>query len=642
MDDSAPPGPPAHPGRRPDEPGLPEQDAGDGQADPSGRSGSSGFPPGPGRGAGRTALSTGNPRGDRGHRTPGARLRAAAGRSLGAAGVAAAVFGAGFACTGGSAPSLAGPNPEPSVVVTGQQPEPPQAVGALAADQVPPSSNPCATRRRPAGWDAAENARPGDPGWRRAADADGDLHGYLGEVSAACGDSVDLHLSGYDGHASVTAYRIGWYGGTGGRQVWTAHDVPVSAGSTHNSGAPTYTVEAEWPVALRIPITSAWTPGYYLVVARAQPGDNGDAMPLVIRDDSDGNGKPGTGSSPLLFQASVLTYQAYNMYGHYSLYNGPRDRSAQRSDRSRVVSFDRPYEGSGYSAPFVYDVPMVEAIERLGLDADYTTDIDVDRRPSQVPAHRALIIGGHSEYWTRRMYDAALYARDHGTNIAFFGANEVYWHARLESSPSGPDRRMAVYRVAKEDPLAAQDPSQATVQWAADPLDRPEASLVGAAYGELGADGGAFRVLQPASWVFSGLQVNGLTLPASLGGEYDTVKPDSGATPPDISVLAAAPIVFGGQPTMATMSYYTDPSGAGVFSGGMTYWPCEAEASCPGRTTDPRTAKVLATVTANVLEVFAAGPAGRGHPSARELPPTADALVSTAAAPGDVGIGPPH
>jgi len=199
-----------------------------------------------------------------------------------------------------------------------------------------------------------------------------------------------------------------------------------------------------------------------------------------------------------------------------------------------------------------------------------------------------------------------------------------------------------VYRSAQDDPLAARDPSQATVQWAVGPLYRPESRLVGAGYGELGAAGGAFRVLQPDSWVFAGLRTAGMTLPASLGGEYDTVNPDSPATPGDISVLAAAPVVFGGRPTMATVSYYTAPSGAGVFAAGMTFWPCEAEASCPGKTTDPRTAKVLATVTANVLEVFAAGPAGPEHPSAREPAPSADALISTAAAPGDVGIGPPR
>jgi hypothetical protein len=342
-----------------------------------------------------------------------------------------------------------------------------------------------------------------------------------------------------------------------------------------------------------------------------------------------------------LLQASVLTYQAYNNYGRYSLYYGPKDQSATRSDRSRVASFDRPYNGDGYRAPFLYDIPLAEEAEKIGLDVDYTTDIDVDQRPSQVAAHKGLLIGGHSEYWTRRMYDAVLYARGKGTNIGFFGANEIYWHARLEPSPSGPDRRMVVYRSANEDPLAKSDPSQATVLWDSPQLQMPEASIVGPAYGELGATGGAFRVLQPDSWIFAGTGVvKDQVLKNSLGGEYDTVK-NTPATPPDIDVIAAVPIVFSGQPTMATMSYYTDPSGAGVFAGGMTYWDCQMARMCGDRPVDAGTAKLLAAMTDNVLRVFAEGPSGKRYPSVHRPAPTAQALISSAASQSDVGIGPP-
>ena len=160
------------------------------------------------------------------------------------------------------------------------------------------------------------------------------------------------------------------------------------------------------------------------------------------------------------------------------------------------------------------------------------------------------------------MYDTAVYARDHGVNIAFFGANCVYWHARLEPSPGGPDRRMAVYRVAAEDPLTRTDPSQATVEWRMAPLDRPEQALVGADFGELGTTGGGFRVLDPGSWIFAGTGVHaGQVLPNSLAGEFDTVNPEQPATPQDIEVIAATPIVLDGQPTMATLSYYSAASG---------------------------------------------------------------------------------
>ena len=558
--------------------------------------------------------------------------RRATGRSAAslAAGLAAVLIGA-VGCTGQSAPSNPPGPPGRARTAASPAPEKVLAAGSLPADRIGPPTAACATVQRPTGWIAAENKKPGDDGWKAAKSPDTLVNGYLGEVSAACGDLVDLHVAGYVSSASVTAYRIGWYGGKGGRAVWRAADVPVAGSGAGNAMAPS-TVEESWPVSDKIKITPDWTPGYYLIVVTAGDG-HGSAIPLVIRD---GSGPSGSGTAPLLFQASVLTYQAYNLFGGYSLYAGPDGKSATRA---RVASFDRPYADSGYAAPFMYDIPLAQRIEQIGLDADYTTDIDVDQRPSQVAAHQALIVGGHSEYWTRRMYDAADYARDHGVNIAFFGANTVYWHARLEPSPAGPDRRMVVYRAQADDPLAAADPSRSTTEWRSPPLNRPEAGLVGADFGELGTTGGGFRVLAANSWIFAGTgEANGRVLKASLGGEWDTVKPEVAVTPPDIDVIAAAPIVWLGSRTMATMSYYTAPSGAGVFAGGTTYWPCQLAMSCHDFVVDPGSSRVLTQMTDNVLRAFAAGPAGQLHPSVRSLAPSADALISTAATPGDVAV----
>jgi hypothetical protein len=200
---------------------------------------------------------------------------------------------------------------------------------------------------------------------------------------------------------------------------------------------------------------------------------------------------------------------------------------------------------------------------------------------------------------------------------------------------------MVVYRQASEDPLAKSDPSQATVLWDSRELARPSASLVGPAYGELGTKGGAFRVLQPDSWIFAGTGVvRDQVLKDSLAGEYDTVKGD-GVTPPDIDVVAAAPILFSGRPTMATMSYYSAKSGAGVFAGGMTYWNCQVGGTCKNHEVDAGTSKLLAAITDNVLREFAEGPAGRRHPSVNRPAPGARALISSARAEGDVGVGPP-
>ena len=83
-------------------------------------------------------------------------------------------------------------------------------------------------------------------------------------------------------------------------------------------------------------------------------------------------------------------------------------------------------------------------------------------------------------------------ARDAGVSLAFFGANDMYWHVRLTSSPLGLDRVVVCYKSATLDPLAASDPGAVTVRWRDAPLNQPEAQLMGEEYG------GAAKVEQPA------------------------------------------------------------------------------------------------------------------------------------------------
>ncbi|NUU24412.1 MAG: hypothetical protein HOV68_23350 [Streptomycetaceae bacterium] len=544
--------------------------------------------------------------------------------------LAALLLGAVVACDssgGPGTPSGHSQRPAPSVTETA---EPLSTPGIMPADRTAPANAPCARVKRPNGWVAEENKRPGTGDWRVPERWGADLMGFLDNDSVACGDTVRLRVSG-PGPARVTAYRLGWYGGTGGREVWSSAEVPSAARGKSPVGPPTYTVETNWPVALEFRIGEDWPPGYYMLVLR-NPGGSAYGMQLTVRDDA--------GDAPLLFQAANLTAQAYNTYGGYGLYSGPKDLSGARTDRARVASFERPYTGSGYLVPYWYDAPMVQAIERTGLDVGYVTDIDVDRRPSQLLRHKALIVGGHNEYWTRRMYDAAEAARDRGVNIAFFGANTVYWHARLEASPAGPDRRVAVYRKLAEDPLAVQDPQQATVTWREAPLNRGEHRLVGATWGGLGVVG-SFRVVDASSWIYAGTGVrDGQVLANSLGGEYDIAVPGDPDTPANLDVIAAAPLRIGPQATMGTMSYYTAPSGGGVFAAGTTYWPCQLRGACHEMPVDPTTRTVLERMTENILKAFAEGPAATKYPARPLLPPTPENLIATAARPEDVGVRP--
>lgn len=480
------------------------------------------------------------------------------------------------------------------------------------------------------GWLRRENKLPGTTAWQDAKRTRaGSVNGYLNRVSVRCGDTVTAYLSSLTPvpQASLSAYRMGYYGSAGGRLVWQAKDLTLEPQPKAEVSGPDLLTAAPWRPTLTFRITGRWRPGYYLLVVRA-PGQTASSIPLVVRADGD--------RAPLGFQAGVLTYQAYNTFGGHSAYAGP----SRNAGASTQVSFDRPYEDGGYYSPYQYELPVVREIEKLGIDTDYFTDVDTDSDPAQLRRHRGVITGGHSEYWTKRMYDGAVAARQAGVNIAFFGANAVYTAVRLTGSPLGPDRRVVVRRSLAGDPLAQRDPSQATVNWSAPPLNRPEASLIGEGYGYLGANG-SLRVLHPTSWIFAGTRVTaGEVLRNTVGGEYDQVDVNQPITPADVDVLAAIPIRYaGGRAGMATTTYYVAASRAGVFDAGTTYWPCVISGDCLHLDpTPPAARQVVARMTDNVLRAFAAGPAGSKHPSTPNRPPSAEGLVSSAREVGDVAV----
>src|SRR5262249_16261080 len=147
---------------------------------------------------------------------------------------------------------------------------------------------------------------------------------------------------------------------------------------------------------------------------------------FVVRDD--------TSHSALLVQLSLFTYQAYNLYGGYSLYRGlrpgltaPPDNTADNdpgvyvSDpRSYAVSFDRPYldsTGDGGLGIFAtYEYNLVRWLERMGYDVTYTTDLDTHARGRLLLAHQLFVAAGHDEYWSTAMRQAVTTARDAGVS----------------------------------------------------------------------------------------------------------------------------------------------------------------------------------------------------------------------------------
>jgi hypothetical protein len=479
----------------------------------------------------------------------------------------------------------------------------------LAPPMAPSPVTASSARAGPArNWVTAENRRAGTAAWRitRMGRPDA-IQGWADHASATAGEQVRLYVSTTARRFQVRAYRMGWYGGHGARLVWRSGLLPGRRQPPPVRSPGTNMVATHWRPSLTIPIGPAWPPGVYLLKLVAGTGQR--YVPLTVRDDAS--------HAALVVQNAVTTWQAYNRWGGRSLYVGP---DGSLATRSRVASFDRPYAAEQGAGDFLgNELPLVRLVESLGLDVTYWTDIDLQRHPERLLAHRVLVSLGHDEYWSTRMRRGAEAARAHGVNLAFLGANAVYRHIRLRPSPSGPDREEINYKPwsVGDDPAWKTDPSQVTTDWRRPPLNDPESRLLGAEY-ECNPTQAAGLVVRPSSWLLAGTGVRaGSRLPGLVGDEYDRVQPGA-PRPPRVEVLLHSPVHCRGA-SFADTTYYTVRGGAGVFDAGTGSWVCQLARACAKGRRSPITARVVRAATVKLLRVFASGPAGQHHPSRSNL-----------------------
>ncbi len=452
-------------------------------------------------------------------------------------------------------------------------------------------------------WIVEENSKPGSTDWRPAGPPNnGTIEGFADATSATDGETVRLYVSTTAPTYRVEAYRMGWYGGDQGRLIWKSETLRGVRQAPATVDRRTNTAEAPWTPSLDVVIDKSWPPGDYLF---RLVGDGGHMryVPLTIRDDRS--------RAALVVVNAVTTWQAYNLWGGHSLYAG---KSGGGDARAKVVSFDRPYEADSGAGDFLgNELPFVSLVEREGYDVTYWTDIDLHHRGDLLANHKAVITLGHDEYWTLEMRTTAEQARDRGVNLIFFGANAVYRSIRLESSPLGPFRREVNYRSAREDPMTGKDNSRVTVSWRESPVNRPESALVGSYYqcNPVDAD---MVVADPSAWVFAGTGLSaGDKLPGVVGPEFDRYDPNAPSPPGAVQVLTHSPVRCRGESSFSDMTYYTTSSGAGVLATGTNWWISRLNRSCPP--TERCLQEDVDRITRNVLDVFAAGPAGIAHPS---------------------------
>ena len=492
-----------------------------------------------------------------------------------------------------------------------------------------------------------ENQKTGTAAWQigqspytASNDTDMEIRGYASAVSINKGNKITFNITvnplswkaGTSVPFYIDIYRIGWYGGTGGRQMlhlgpFTGVQQPggTSSGGVTSPGCPydatsgmiacqwtgdgkgngSYTLDTSLPT---MDGTADWTSGIYLALlttSQMQYGptidpDHQTYIIFTIREDAR--------SSAVLFQQAVATYQAYNNYPNdgltgKSLYDsgsfGPL--TTLGTERAVKVSFDRPYTYSDHTGAGLFlewELYFVRWLERNGYDVTYTTDIDVHANgASYLEQYKAVVIAGHSEYWSAQMRAAFEGARDNGTSIGVFGANTMFNQIRLEPSPvSGVANRVVVgYKDASLDPVnnpsnPAYNPSLTTVAWRNPPVNLPEQQDLGLMYIDYippPALGGSYIVQNSSHWIYANTGfANGTSVPGILGYELDQQYLNSmmpSAKAGTYVLLSNSPFVGENYTTNANSSIYQASAGPGawVFNAGTIYWSLGLDSYSP-------------------------------------------------------------
>ena len=455
---------------------------------------------------------------------------------------------------------------------------------------------------------AAERDLPGNPDfWLRSAGPPDAIEGYADQYSVRPGQPFSLHVSTTAASFQVSAYRVGWYRGDQARLVWRSGQVRGHRQPGAQFTAATRTVFTQWEPTLTVP-TGGWPEGAYLLRLDGSHGHQ-RYVPLIVRSAA------GAGKTVLVHAPE--TWQAYNLWGGYSLYQG---EDGGYGTRSLEVSFNRPYDEDGAVKFMVYERAFVVLAERTPIPLAYTTGADIERDPSVLHGATAIYTLGHDEYWTPQRRAAITAARDAGTNVAFLGANTCFRRIRLEPGSAGPS--VICYKSdVDQDPMYSSHPALATTDYRAAPAPDPESSLTGVIYTGYPVDA-PYVIHQPDHWLFAGTGARrGQAFGHLVGVEFDRVDPGY-PTPRPIEVLAHSPVVCQGQPSYADTAYYTTASGAGVFASGTMRW---VEAMMAGRRGDGDDHRISAAagrfvtrVNTNLLLGLARGPARDHYPAARD------------------------
>ncbi len=461
---------------------------------------------------------------------------------------------------------------------------------------------------------ASENEKPGTTDWLLAATRVDPstrfrcpwIEGYCSHTSLRAGDRLAFMVSTNPPSPFVIdLYRMGWYGGKGGRHLERLGPFQGKVQPNPEVGVERVR-DCRWEPAAQITIPDGpggWPSGVYLGKLTAQRGGLQSYVVFVVRDD-----RP----CDVLFQCSTNTWAAYNRWPHrFSLYDdgiknwywGPGVR----------VSWNRPYgkycqlldaplsQGSGEF--LLWEFPAAFWLEQHGFDVSYTANIDTHEDGAGLRRGKLWLSVGHDEYWTLAMHDNVAAARDAGVNLAFLSGNACYGVIDLHADAGGRERR-AMRRIGQYGPIEPRNVADGFPELLRLPSNGPdESQLIGARSGYPLTGTAPWTCTNARHWIFEHTRMaDGDGIPGLVGWEFH----GNAAAIPGLEVVAQGPIGPPGAAGAYAATVYPGPKGNFVFNGATCWW-CDGLSAPPGyqhpglrgsgpRGPDPRVQRITANL----------------------------------------------
>lgn len=390
------------------------------------------------------------------------------------------------------------------------------------------------------------------------------IEGYCSQASVHAGETISFHVSSNPSSSfTIDLYRLGYYGGTGGRLAASLGPFEGKTQTDPPIGEKRVRI-CDWEPCAKVRIPEDWVSGVYVGKLTAERDGTQSYVIFIVRDDR---------KVDYILQCSDNTWQAYNRWpSQFSLYDNGQHQWYWGG--GVLVSYQRPYgkycqildapltTGSGEF--FLWEFPLAFWMESLGYDVTYISNLDTHRDPKGLTRAKGFLSVGHDEYWTIEMFNNVQSAIKAGVNVAFFSGNAVCGRIVLD------EEKRSFERIGVFGPPGG---TREFEQMKSLVHERPYANELVGAHSTGPVTGGADWVCsRPDHWIYADTGMKtGDRIPGLIGWEYH----GDPANIPGLQVVAtdqtqSAP----GEPNggIYTATVYPGPQGNFVFNAATCWW----------------------------------------------------------------------